>query len=82
MGDIIMYVICDLESRTFVCYPNGEKVRFIDKVLASDFAFALSQNTHGIFTACEVTDLAIQSFGKRCGYMGNQPSCVNNWTQV
>ena len=57
-----MYVICDLASRTFVCYPNGEKTRFINKVLASDFAFVLSQNNQGIFTTCEVNDLAIQSF--------------------
>lgn len=72
-----MYVICDFESRTFVCYPNGEKVRFINKALASDFAFVLSQNNHGIFTTWEVNDLAIQSFGKRCGVYG-QPTKLRN----
>ena len=77
MGDIIMYAICDFESRTFVCYPNGEKMRFINKALASDFASVLSQNNHGSFTTCEVNDPAIQSFGERCGVYG-QPTKLRN----
>ena len=72
-----MYVICDFESRTFICYPQGDRALFIDKGAVSDFAFVLSQNNHGVFAVCKVCDPAIQSFGRRCGVYG-QPTKLRN----